>query len=298
MVLVALIVFLLLHLSPGDPAAVIAGETASAEEVEGIRVRLGLDRPLVEQFGRWLLQVAQGNLGVSIFSNLPVTQLVLQRVEPTLSLALVTLVPAALIAVGIGVAAAARAGRAVDHGLMILVMLALSSPVFVTGYALVLLFAIQLQWFPVQGYSPLSAGLGPFIKYLILPGITLGLGYVALIARVTRASMLEVLAQDYIRTARSKGLGRQEILLLHALKNAAVPVATIIGIGVAMLISGVVVTESLFNIPGMGRLVVEAIARRDYPVIQGVTLIFSAVYVLVNLMVDLSYLALDPRVRY
>jgi len=298
MAIVALFVFSLLYIAPGDPAAVIAGEQASPEDVEKIRRGLGLDRPFLSRFGDWSWHILQGDLGTSMFTGLPVTQLIVQRLEPTLSLMVVTLILAVTIAVPMGVMAAWKAGTWVDRGLMAFAVLGFSVPVFVVGYLLAYVFALELDWFPVQGYTPLSAGFWPWLENLVLPAIALGCVYIALIARITRASMLEVLQQDYIRTARSKGMGQSGILFIHALKNAAVPIVTVIGIGVALLIGGAVVTESVFAIPGLGRLTIDAIVRRDYPVIQGIVLMFSFVYVLVNLAVDLIYTALDPRIRY
>jgi len=298
MAIVALFVFSLLYIAPGDPAAVIAGEQASPEDVEKIRRGLGLDRPFLSRFGDWSWHILQGDLGTSMFTGLPVTQLIVQRLEPTLSLMGVTLILAVTIAVPMGVMAAWKAGTWVDRGLMAFAVLGFSVPVFVVGYLLAYVFALELDWFPVQGYTPLSAGFWPWLENLVLPAIALGCVYIALIARITRASMLEVLQQDYIRTARSKGMGQSGILFVHALKNAAVPIVTVIGIGVALLIGGAVVTESVFAIPGLGRLTIDAIVRRDYPVIQGIVLLFSLVYVLVNLAVDVLYTLLDPRIRY
>jgi peptide/nickel transport system permease protein len=298
MAIVALFVFSLLYIAPGDPAAVIAGEQASPEDVEKIRRGLGLDRPFVSRFGEWSWHILQGDLGTSMFTGLPVTQLIVQRLEPTLSLMVVTLILAVSIAVPMGVMAAWKAGTWVDRGLMAFAVLGFSVPVFVVGYLLAYVFALELDWFPVQGYTPISAGFWPWLENLVLPAIALGCVYIALIARITRASMLEVLQQDYIRTARSKGMGQSGILFVHALKNAAVPIVTVIGIGVALLIGGAVVTESVFAIPGLGRLTIDAIVRRDYPVIQGIVLLFSLVYVLVNLAVDVLYTLLDPRIRY
>jgi len=296
--IVGVFVFLLLHLSPGDPAAIIAGDNASPEQIALIRQRLGLDDPLPVQFLRWFLAVVQGDFGISIFSNEPVLKLIGQRIEPTVSLALMTLIVAVSIAVTFGVLAAWKAGSWIDRALMVVSVLGFSVPVFVVGYLLIYVFSINLRWLPVQGYAPLSDGLWPWLERLILPSIALGLAYVALIARITRASMLDVLAEDYIRTARAKGVATRPMLLKHALKNAGVPIVTVIGIGVALLIGGVVITETVFNIPGVGRLVVDAISKRDYPIIQGVILLFSGVYVLVNLGVDLTYTFLDPRIRY
>ena len=296
--IVGVFVFLLLHLSPGDPAAIIAGDNASPEQIAGIRRRLGLEDPLPVQFWRWSAAVLSGDLGISIFSNEPVLKLIGQRIEPTLSLALTTLVVAVTLAVTFGVLAAWRAGSFIDRALMAVSVAGFSVPVFVVGYLLIYVFAISLRWLPVQGYAPISDGLGPWIERLVLPSIALGLAYVALIARITRTAMLDVLAEDYIRTAKAKGVATRPMLLKHALKNAGVPIVTVIGIGVALLIGGVVITETVFNIPGVGRLVVDAISKRDYPIIQGVILLFSGAYVVVNLMVDLAYTFLDPRIRY
>jgi peptide/nickel transport system permease protein len=296
--IVAVFIFLLLHLSPGDPAAIIAGDNATSEQIAAIRKQLGLDDALPVQFVRWLTAVLHGDLGISIFSNEPVLKLIGQRIEPTLSLALTTLFVAVSLAVSFGVLAAWKVGSWVDRLLMVVSVIGFSVPVFVVGYMLIYVFSISLRWLPVQGYSPIDQGLWPWFERLILPSIALGLAYVALIARITRTAMLDVLAEDYIRTARAKGVATRSMLLKHALKNAGVPIVTVIGIGVALLIGGVVITETVFNIPGVGRLVVDAISKRDYPIIQGVILIFSGVYVLVNLLVDLSYTLLDPRIRY
>ena len=296
--IVAVFVFLLLHLSPGDPAAIIAGDNATAEQIAGIRKQLGLDDALPVQFYRWLTAVLQGDLGISIFSNEPVAKLISQRIEPTLSLALTTLIIAVTLAVSFGVVAAWKVGSWIDRSLMVVSVLGFSVPVFVFAYILILTFSVQLDWLPVQGYRNLRDGVWEWLRHLILPSIALGTVYVALITRMTRASMLDVLAQDYIRTADAKGLAPKQVLIGHALKNAAIPIMTIIGMGIALLISGAIVTETVFALPGIGRLTVDAILRRDYPIIQGVILIFSAVYVLVNLLVDLSYVFFDPRIRY
>ena len=316
---VALFVFSLLYIAPGDPAAIIAGDQASPADVERIRIGLGLDRPFLVRFGEWLWHVLHGDLGTSIFTNLPVTTMIGQRLEPTISLMVLTLILSIGIAVPMGVLAAWKHGTWIDSVIMILAVFGFSVPVFVVGYLLAYVFALDglgladkaaalfgpaagdavgNMMFPVQGYTPIARGIGPWLGNLVLPAITLGGVYIALIARITRATMLEVLSQDYIRTARAKGVGNRTILFLHALKNAAVPIVTVIGIGVALLIGGAVVTESVFAIPGLGRLVVDAILRRDYPIIQGVVLMFSFVYVLVNLGVDIVYTVVDPRIRY
>ena len=298
MAVVAFFVFSLLYLTPGDPAAVIAGDAATSEDIKRIRATLGLDEPFLVRFGDWVLRLLQGDLGTSIFTNLPVLHLIGQRVEPTLALTACTLLIAVAVAVPLGVVAAARAGTWIDRGVMGFSVLGFSVPVFVLAYILVLMFSIELDWLPVQGYRNIEDGLWQWLRHLILPSIALGTVYIALIARITRATMLDVLAQDYVRTARAKGLAPQAVLTRHALKNAAVPIMTVIGIGIALLISGAIVTETVFALPGIGRLTVDAILRRDYPVIQGVILIFSAVYVLINLAVDLSYMFFDPRIRY
>jgi len=298
MAVVALFVFSLLYIAPGDPAAVIAGDQATPADVERIRQSLGLDRPFAIRFGEWVWQILHADLGTSIFTNLPVAAMIAQRIEPTLSLMAVTLVFSVSIAVPIGVVAAWKADTIIDRAIMAFAVLGFSVPVFVIGYLLAYVFALRLDWLPVQGYTPLSQGFWPWLENLILPAVALGCVYVALIARITRAAMLEVLQQDYIRTARAKGMGQTSILFVHALKNAAVPIVTVIGIGIALLIGGAVVTETVFAIPGVGRLTVDAILRRDYPVIQGIVLLFSFVYVFINLLIDLLYTVLDPRIRY
>ncbi len=302
LLVVAVVVFLILRLTPGDPAAVIAGNNATNEDIDRIREQLGLTKPLLAQFGIWLSNVLQGDLGYSFYLNKPVTELIAQRIEPTLSLAAGTLTLAVLIAVPLGTLAAWRMGGWLDRLLSGFSVAGFSVPVFVVGYVLIYLFAIRLEWLPVQGYRRLfgssSQGVGAWAYQLVLPWITLATIYIALIARVTRASVSEALTEDYIRTARAKGLKESTVLLRHALANAAVPIATVIGIGVALLIGGVVVTETVYSIPGLGSLTVDAVLNRDFPVIQGVVLFFSVLYVLVNLLVDLSYLFLDPRIRY
>jgi peptide/nickel transport system permease protein len=298
MVVVAMFVFSLLFIAPGDPAAVIAGDQATPEQVERIRQSLGLDRPFLVQFSDWAWRLLHADLGRSIFTNLPVTTMIAQRLEPTLSLMIVTLIFSIIVAVPIGVLAAWKAGTLIDRAIMAFAVFGFSVPVFVVGYLLAYVVALQLEWLPVQGYTPIAQGVVPWFLNLILPSIALGCVYIALIARITRASMLEVLQQDYIRTARAKGLAQTPILFIHALKNASVPIVTVIGIGIALLIGGAVVTESVFAIPGLGRLTVDAILRRDYPVIQGIILVFSGAYVVVNLVVDMLYTVLDPRIRY
>ncbi|MCE8005642.1 ABC transporter permease [Aestuariivita sp.] len=299
MVLVALFVFLMLRLAPGDPASVIAGDYATAEDVARIREQLGLSDPIVVQFLRWVASLVQGDLGTSIFSGKPVTELIGQRIEPTLMLALTTITFAVVVAVPLGTLAAFRAGSLVDRFVMLFSVGGFSVPVFVLGYILIYIFSMTLGVLPVQGYkSPFTEGIGPFLYHITLPSVTLSVIFIALIARMTRASVIEVLEEDYIRTARAKGQSEMKILTRHALRNAAVPVVTVIGIGIALLIGGVVVTESVFNIPGLGRLVLDAVLARDYPIIQGLILFFSFVYIFINLIIDLSYTLLDPRIRY
>ncbi len=298
LLIVAVLVFLMLRLTPGDPAAVLAGDAASTEQIALIRSSLGLDRSIPVQFGIWASQLLSGDLGQSYYYKTEVTTLIGQRLEPTVSLAVVTISLAVLVAVPLGVLAAWRFGGWLDRLLMGFSVLGFSVPVFVLAYLLIWLVSIKLGWLPVQGYKRLADGIGPWLYHLILPCITLSVIYIALIARVTRASVLETLGEDYIRTARAKGLPEGAVLWRHALANAAVPIATVIGIGIALLIGGVVVTESVYAIPGLGRLTVDAVLARDFPTIQGVILLFSVVYVVVNLLVDLSYVFFDPRIRY
>ena len=298
LVMVAVVVFAILRFSPGDPAIIMAGDGATPERIVQIRQTMGLDQPVVKQFFIWGGKLLQGDLGTSLMSGVPVTKLIAQRLEPSLSLAVLTLVFTLLVAIPLGVLAAWRQGKLLDRAVMGFSVLGFSVPVFVTGYLLIWAFAIKLGWFNVQGYVPLEKGFWPFLHRLILPSLALSTVYVALIARITRTSVIEVMGEDFIRTARSKGLGETGVLLGHALRNAAVPIATVVGLGIALLISGVVVTESVFNIPGLGRLVVEAVLARDYPVIQGLTLFFAFVYVFINLVVDCAYTVFDPRIRY
>jgi peptide/nickel transport system permease protein len=296
--IVSLLVFLMLRLTPGDPAAVLAGDAASTEQIAQIRTNLGLDRTIPEQYFIWVGHLLTGDLGESYYYKTDVATLIGQRLEPTVSLALITITLAVLIAVPLGVLAAWRFGGWLDKALMGFSVLGFSVPVFVSAYLLIWLVSLQLGWLPVQGYKRIADGMGPWLYHLTLPAVTLSLIYIALIARVTRASVLETLGEDYIRTARAKGLPEVTVLMRHALANAAVPIATVIGIGIALLIGGVVVTESVYAIPGLGRLTVDAVLARDFPTIQGVILLFSFIYVMVNLLVDLSYVFFDPRIRY
>lgn len=298
MAVVAAVVFAILRLTPGDPAAIIAGDSATPEQLGEIRRMMGLDQPLYTQFFMWIWRLLQGDLGTSLLSGVPVTEMIAQRMGPSLALCLSTIALSVLIAVPLGILAAWRQGRLLDRMVMAGSVLGFSVPVFVTAYVLILFFSLELRWFPVQGYKPLDAGLLPFVKSLALPTLALSTIYVALIARITRTSIIEVMGEDFIRTARAKGLREGGVLFGHALRNAAVPIVTIIGVGIAMLISGVVVTESVFNLPGLGRLVVEAVLARDYPVIQALILLFAFIYVFINLIVDALYTVFDPRIRY
>ncbi len=294
---VAVVVFLLIHLSPGDPAALIAGDLATSEDIEKLRAVLGLDQPLWRQFALWLEHLLSGDLGTSIFTQVPVTQLLAQRLEPTLSIAALTMALTVCVAVPLGTLAAHRAGTWIDRLVMVFSVLAFSVPVFLVGYLLIHVFAIRLSLFPVQGYTRLSQGVGAWLASLALPCVNLALVYIALVTRMTRATVMEVLQEDYIRTARAKGLGVPAVLG-HALRNAAIPIATTVGVGIALLIGGVVVTETVFAIPGIGRLVIDSVQHHDYPVIQSVLLLSAGVYVLINLLIDLSYRLFDPRIRY
>lgn len=297
MAVVSLVVFMLIHLSPGDPAALIAGDLATGEDIANLRIALGLDQPLWRQFILWLGRLLSGDLGISIFTQIPVTQLLAQRLEPTLSIAALTMSLTVCVAVPLGTLAAYRAGSWIDRLVMVFAVLAFSVPVFLVGYLMIYTFAIQIPLFPVQGYTPLSEGVGPWLNGLVLPCVNLALVYIALITRMTRATVLEVLQEDYIRTARAKGLGVLPVLG-HALRNAAIPIATTVGVGIALMIGGVVVTETVFAISGIGRLVIDSVQTHDYPVIQSVLLLSAGVYVLINLLIDLSYRLFDPRIQY
>ncbi|WP_300303251.1 ABC transporter permease [Ferrovibrio sp.] len=298
MAVVALAVFSMMYAAPGNPAAIIAGDTASAAEVAAITAKLGLDRPFLERLWVWVFQMLMGDFGSSIFSGLPVTTMIGQAIEPTIALTISTTLLAIVVAIPMGVIAAWRVGTWIDRYIMLMSVAGFSVPVFLVSYILVFTISNELQWLPVQGYKPIADGFIPFLRHITLPTISLGFVYIALIARMTRAAMLDVLSEDYIRTARAKGLAEGPVLFIHALKNAAIPIATVIGIGIAFLIGGVVVTESVFAIPGLGRLTVDSVLRRDYPVIQAMVLFFAGIYVIINLLIDLSYALFDPRVRY
>ncbi|NLY28719.1 MAG: ABC transporter permease [Alcaligenaceae bacterium] len=296
-VVVAVAVFMLIHLSPGDPATLMAGDYATTEDIERLREALGLNEPLWRQFMLWAGRLLQGDLGTSIYTQAPVTDLVAQRLGPTLSIAFLTTLISVVVAIPLGVLAAYLAGGFIDRLVMVFAVLAFSVPVFLVGYLFIYSFSVKLQWFPAQGYVSLSEGVGPWLHNLTLPCVNLALVYIALLTRMTRATVLDVLHEDYIRTARAKGLAVLPVLH-HALRNAAIPIATTVGVGIALMIGGVVVTETVFAIPGIGRLVIDAVQHHDYPVIQGVLLLSAAAYVFINLLIDLSYGLFDPRIRY
>ena len=298
LVMVAVIVFSLLRLSAGDPAMILAGDGATPEQLDNVRRAMGLDKPIVEQFFSWSWRLLHGDVGTSLISGLPVSQLIGDRFGPSLALSISTIVLAVLVAVPLGILAAWQQGKPLDRMVMAVSVVGFSVPVFIIGYVLILVFARWLGWLPVQGYQPLSNGFWVFAQRLILPTLALSTAYIALIARIVRTSVIEVMGEDFIRTARAKGMGETAVLIRHALGNAAVPIVTIIGVSIAMLIGGVVVTESVFNIPGLGRLVLEAVLARDYPIIQALILLFSLIYVLINLVIDMLYSVLDPSIRY
>lgn len=293
---VCIAVFLLLEVVPGDPAALIAGDTATPEAQEAIRTGLGLDRPLGERLVRWFEALSRGDLGTSLYTRTPVVQLIEQRFEPTATLALVTLTLALLVALPTGIFAAWRVGGRFDQFWMLSTGFAYSLPVFFVGYLLSYVFAVRLGWLPVQGFvDPSRDPLGA-VRFIILPSVASALPITVLLSRVTRASFLDVLSEDFIRTARAKGAGPMPLLLRHAARNAGIPIITTIGASLGILIEGVVLAEVVFNLPGLGRLTADAVLARDYPVIQGLLLVFATFYVLLNLLIDLSYAAIDPRV--
>ena len=296
--IVAVLVFLMLRLTPSDPAAIIAGDFANEQQIAEIRSKLGLDQPILNQFLIWVGNMLQGDFGESFFYKKNVSELISERLEPTVSLSLLTIFLTILIAVPLGTLAAYTQGSWIDRVVMCFSVLGFSVPVFVVGYILIYLFAVQVDWLPVQGYQYIRDGIGGWLLRLVLPALTLSIVFIALIARMTRTSVLEVLHEDYIRTARAKGQSEFKVVMRHALANAAVPILTVIGLTFATLIGGVVVTESVFTLPGLGLLTVDAVLARDYPTIQTVILLFSLAYVVVNLLVDLAYTLFDPRIRY
>ncbi|MGV6873804.1 ABC transporter permease [Pseudochelatococcus sp. B33] len=298
LVTVAVVVFLLMRLAPGDPAQLIAGDDATAQDVERIREQLGLNQSLLMQFIHWFGNLLQGDLGNSVFNQRPVLGLILQRIEPTISITVLTLIFSISLAIPLGIIAAVKHGTMIDRAIMTFAVISFSLPVFLISYLLVFRFSIEWRFLPVQGYRSIFDGFVPFIRHMIMPCVALGLIYTALLSRMTRSTMLEILNEDYIRTARAKGVSTRAVLFRHALKNAAIPIVTTIGLSLASLIGGVVVTESVFAIPGIGRLTIDAVNSRDYPVIQGVILVCAFTYVVINLLIDLSYTLFDPRIRY
>jgi len=298
MAVVAIFVFALLYLSPGDPAAIIAGDTATVDDIIRIRARLGLDQPFYIQFGTWLWHLLQGDLGISIFTNLPVMKLIEQRVEPTAALTVATLIVSVLAAIPMGVLAAWRAGSWIDRVVMVFAVLGFSVPVFVLAYILIFVFAIWANLLPVQGYVSITQGFWPFLSHIILPSIALGMIYAALIARITRASMLDVLAQDYIRTAQAKGVSQRRVVYKHGLRGALTPVVTMFGLDVGALLGGAIVTEAVFQLPGLGQYTLQSLYTADFPAVMGVTIVAALFIVVANLVVDITYAFMDPRVRY
>ena len=298
MLVVGVVMFFIIRSVPGDVTSALLGQDATPEQIAAMRVRLNLDQPVPAQFVAWFGGVLRGDLGDSIYMRVPVLEAIAQRIEPTAMLALAATLVAVVFGVGLGVVAAVRHGTAVDYTVMVIAMLGLSVPTFWLGLLMILLFAVNLQWLPAAGYAPIAEDPIRTLRYLVMPALALGFSQAAVIARMTRASLLDTLGEDYVRTARSKGLPSLRVVLRHALRNAMMPVLTVIGLSIATLAGGVVVTETVFNIPGAGRLVIESVQRRDYPVLQGSVIAVALVYAVVNLLVDLSYLALDPRVRY
>ena len=298
MLMVATAVFLLLRLTPGDPAGIILGPEATEERRLALRRELGLEDPLPVQYAHWLGKAARGDLGRSIFLDKPVTVALAERAQPTLTLTILALLVSLAIGLPTGVIAARARGSWLDLGTMGVAMVGIAMPTFWLGLNLIFIFAVLLRWLPVAGYQPLSAGPWEALRYLILPAVTLGVAQGALLARMTRSMMLEVLDQDYVRTARAKGLTERAVVLRHALRNAFIPLLTVIGLSFAALMGGAVVTEQIFTIPGVGRLLIQAIGRRDFPLVQGTVLVIAALYVLINLGVDLLYAVVDPRIHH
>lgn len=298
LLVVALVIFAVLRLTPGDPAVLVAGDSASTEQIEEIRRNMGLDQPIHMQFTQWLGRMVRGDFGTSLISGRAVSELIADRMGATLSLTLMTLIYTLIVSLPLGVLSAWYRGKTLDRFVMAGSVVGFSVPVFIVAYLMILLFSLELRWLPVQGYRPLSAGLWEHVRHLLLPAMALGTVYIALITRIVRTSVIDTLNEDYIRTARAKGVSEWKVLSRHALGNAAVPILTIIGISITMLIGGVVVTESVFNIPGLGRLVLDAVLSRDFTVIQSLIVLFSMIYIVVNLLIDISYMVVDPRIDY
>ncbi len=298
LLIVATVGFFLIYLTPGDPAAVMLGPDATEEDLDSLRAIMGLDRPLLVQLVRWYSRTLRGDLGYSIFLQRPVLQAIFERLEPTMLLTMMALAVAVGIGVPAGVLSAVRRNSWVDQASMGVALLGVSMPGFWLGLNLILVFSVYLGLFPVAGYVPIQQSLAGAIRSLVLPAVTLGFGGSALVARMTRSSMLEVLGQDYVRTARAKGNRERRVIVGHALRNAMIPTVTVIGLALGGLLAGAIVTETVFALPGVGRLVISSVLRRDYPVVQGVLMFIAAIYVLVNLLIDVLYVYLDPRVKY
>lgn len=294
---VSLVIFFIIHITPGDPAAAILGMEATEAQIEELNKELGFDRPIVEQYVSWVAGVFRGDLGNSIFMKMPVTEAIAEHVGPTLSLAILAQVIAIILAIPFGMVAAYKRGSATDATLMGMSLFGMAVPSFLLGLLLMLVVGVKLQWLPVAGYAPLEKGFSEHLKYLILPAISLGAIQAALITRMTRSSMLDVLNLNYIKTARSKGLQEWRVLLKHAFRNAFLPILTVIGQTFGTLVTGAVVVETIFNIPGLGQLIMNSITRRDFTVIQGVVMTVTVMYIFINLVIDLLYGAIDPRVR-
>ncbi len=295
--LVAVFVFALTRMASGDPVALLLGDQATAQDIAQAREQYGLDKPLPTQFALWVGELLQGNLGQSLFLQQPVSQAIAERLEPTLTLALLAVLIAALIGVPCGMVAAIWRGSPADQVLSSIAMLGASIPSFWFGLILIQVFAVHLGWFPASGYGNPDSTFGERVQHLLLPAIVLGVLNSALIIRFTRASLLDILGEDYVRTARAKGLPERVVMIKHVLRNALVPIITVLGLTLALMIGGTVVTETVFNLPGVGNLVVRGVLRRDYPVIQGTLLMIAAVYVFINLAIDLLYTLVDPRIR-
>jgi peptide/nickel transport system permease protein len=298
LMVVVVISFSIIHLTPGDPASIILGDQASEKDIKQLQEQLGLHLPLYEQFYLYVVKLLHGNLGFSLFMKMPVLNAFLDHLGPTLMLTVIAQTIAIVISIPIGIYAARRKGTWIDYTVMGGVLLGVSLPSFLLGLLIIMLFAVHLNWLPAGGYKPLSAGLWNHLKYLILPGFTLGFMHAALIARMTRNSLLEVLNQNYIKTAMAKGVKKRWIIYKHALRNAFIPILTTIGLSLAILVSGATITEVVFNIPGIGKLIVNSVLRRDYEVIQGSILLITTLYVLINLLVDILYVLINPSIRY
>ena len=296
--MVGIITFSILHIAPGDPAVLMAGEEATPEDVDKMRKALGFDKPFHIQFAVWVGRLLQGDLGTSIFSGHSITELMAPRLQPTLSLGMLAIVLSILMGIPMGVVAAWTAGSVTDRAVMVFAVLGFSVPVFWLGFIFIWVFAVEIRLFPAVGFVPISEGLLPFLRSLTLPALANAIPFSALVARMTRSTMIEVLQEDYIRTARAKGLAEVRVIARHALRNASIPIVTVIGLVFAALVSGAVVTETVFAIPGLGRLLVDGMVRRDYPIIQAMLMVTAVSYVFVNLVIDITYAYLDPRIRY